>query len=179
VQRQLSLSWGVIPYLVKEAASADEMFDMGVEKALESDLVKNGELVVITAGVPIGVSGTTNILKVHIVGKVLVQGLGVGGGSATGELCVARTAEEANMNFTDGSILVAPFTTNEMLPIIRRASALVVEEAGIGSHAATVGLALEIPVVVGADNATQILKSGSVVTIDADRGIVYYGATKV
>ncbi|MCX7711335.1 MAG: pyruvate kinase [Clostridia bacterium] len=179
VQRQMSLSWGVVPYLVKEAASTDEMFDMGVEKALESGLVENGDLVVITAGVPIGVSGTTNILKVHIVGKVLVQGIGIGSGSVTGELCVARTPKEAKDNFQEGNILVAPYTTNEMLPVLKRASAIIVEEGGSGTHAATVGLALEIPVVVGADNATQILKSGSVVTVDSERGIVYYGATKI
>jgi pyruvate kinase len=179
VHRQLMLSWGVRPFLVKEAYSTDEMFDMGVEKALESGLVKNGELVVITAGVPIGISGTTNILKVHIVGKVLVQGTGLGPGSVTGELCVARTAGEAAESFCEGSILVVPFTNNDFLPVMKRASAIIAEEGGIGSHAAIVGLALEIPVIVGAANATQILKSGSVVTIDADRGIVYYGAAKV
>ncbi|MCX7922669.1 MAG: pyruvate kinase [Clostridia bacterium] len=178
VQRQLSLSWGVVPFLVGEATSTDEVFDMGVEKALESGLVKNGDLAVITAGVPIGVSGTTNILKVHVVGKVLVQGIGVGRGSQTGELCVARTYAEAKETFVDGNILVVPYTSNEMLPIIKRASALVVEEGGVNSHAATVGLTLEIPVIVCAENATQILKSGSVVTIDSDKGIVYYGATQ-
>ena len=154
------------------------MFDVGVGKALESGFVKNGDLVVITAGVPVGYSGTTNILKVHIVGKVLVQGNGIGSGTVVGELCVANTAEEANRNFRDGNILVAPSTSNEMLSAIKRASAIIVEEAGIGSHAAIVGLALEIPVIVAAENATQILKSGSVVTIDAARGIVYYGVTK-
>ena len=179
VHRQLMLSWGVIPFLVREAYSTDEMFDMGVEKALESGLVKNGELVVITAGVPIGISGTTNILKVHIVGKVLVQGTGIGAGSVTGELCVARTAQEAVESFEDGSVLVVPFTNNDYLPVMKRASAIIVEEGGIGSHAAIVGMALEIPVVAGATNATQILKSGSVVTIDAGRGIVYYGVTKI
>lgn len=179
VQRQLSLSWGVLPYLVNVASTTDEMFDMGVEKALESGLVKNGDLVVITAGVPIGISGTTNILKVHIVGKVLVQGTGVGPGAVTGELCVVRTPEEAKEKFEEGNILVAPFTTNEYLPYMKRASAIIVEEGGLGSHAAIVGLTLEIPVVIGAESAMQILKSGTVVTIDAGRGIVYYGATRV
>lgn len=179
VQRQLALSWGVTPYLVCEASSTDEMFDKGVEKALESGFVQNGDLVVITAGVPIGVSGTTNILKVHIVGDVLVQGTGIGNGTCTGELCVAWSAEEAKKNFEDGNILVVPFTNNDMLPVMKRASAIIVEEGGSSPHAATVGLALEIPVIVGASNATKILKSGSVVTIDSDRGIVYYGAKKL
>ena len=176
VQRQLSLSWGVLPFLVLEASSTDEMFDVGVEMALESGLVRNGDLVVITAGLPIGMSGTTNILKVHLVGKVLVQGTGIGTGTVTGEIRVARSVDEANENFSDDNILVVPYTTNEMLPIIKRASALVVEEGGQNSHAATVGLALEIPVIIGAENATKILKNGSVVTVDSERGIVCYGS---
>lgn len=179
VQRQLSMSWGVIPYLVKVAESTDEMFDMGVEKALESGLAANGDIVVITAGVPIGISGTTNILKVHVVGKVLVRGSGTGTGSVTGELSVVRTAKEAEEVFQEGNILVAPYTTNDMLPILKRASAIVVEESGHNTHAAVVGLALEIPVVTGAENATLILKRGSVVTVDSDRGIIYYGSAKI
>jgi len=172
VQRQLNLSWGVFPYLVGAANTTDEMFDMGIEKALESGFVKNGDLAVITAGVPAGISGTTNTLKVHIVGKVLVQGTGIGDASATGELCVALTPKEALEKFNDGNILVAPYTNNDMLPIIKRAAAIVVEEGGQASHSATVGLALDIPVIVGAENATRILKSGSVVTVDAERGLV-------
>ncbi len=178
VQRQLSLSWGVIPYIVSPASSTDEMFDTGVEKALASGMVKNGELVVITAGVPIGVNGTTNILKVHIVGKVLVKGTGLGKETITGELCVVRSVEEAKCKFSDGNILVFPFSSNDFLPYIKRASAIIVEEPGISSHAVTVGLALDIPVIIGAENATRILKNGSVVTIDEERGIVYYGASK-
>ncbi|QNU68013.1 pyruvate kinase [Ruminiclostridium herbifermentans] len=172
VQRQLNLSWGVTPFLVKMATTTDELFDMGIEKALESGMVKNGDLAVITAGVPTGISGTTNTLKVHIVGKVLVQGTGIGEFSATGEICVASTPKEALDNFSDGNILVVPFTDNSMLPIIKRAAAIVVEEGGQSCHTATVGLALDIPVIVGAENATKILKTGSVVTVDAERGLV-------
>jgi pyruvate kinase len=172
VQRQLSISWGVFPYLVGVANTTDEMFDTGIEKALESGMVKNGDLAVITAGVPSGISGTTNTLKVHIVGKVLVQGTGIGDASVTGELCVAETPAKAMERFETGNILVTSFTNNEMLPILKRAAAIVVEEGGIASHSATVGLALDIPVIVGAENATKILKSGSVVTVDAERGLV-------
>ena len=179
VQRQLSLSWGVLPFLVECAKTTDEMFDMGVDKALQSWLVTDGDLVVITAGVPIGISGTTNILKVHIVGKVLIRGKGIGTSTLTGAICVARNLEEMKENFKEGNILVATHTDNEMLPFMKQASAIIVEEEGIGNHAATVGLALEIPVIVGAENATQMLKNGSVVTLDAARGVVYYGETKV
>jgi len=174
VQRQLNMSWGVIPFLVKMAKSTDEIFEMGVEKAREAGVAKHGDIVVITAGVPIGISGTTNILKVATVGKVLVRGSGIGTGVYTGEICVVRTPKEAKEIFEDGNILVAPYTSNEMLSVMKRASAIVVEESGTNNHAATVGMALDIPVVTGAENATQILKKGSVVTVDSNRGIVYF-----
>jgi pyruvate kinase len=179
VQRQLSLSWGVYPFVVDEVSTTDEMFDIGVKTALKSGIVRNGDLVVITAGVPVGYSGTTNILKVHVVGNVLVKGLGLGSGPVVGELCVARTPEEAVDLFSEGNILVVPYTNNDMMPIIKKAAAIIIEGEGISSHAATVGLALDIPVIVGAHNATHILKTGTVVTIDAQRGLVYYGETKI
>ncbi|AUG56626.1 pyruvate kinase [Acetivibrio saccincola] len=176
VRRQLSLSWGVYPYLVPEASCTDDMFDTGVEKALESKFVDNGDLVVITAGVPIGVSGTTNMLKVHVVGKVLVRGTGIGKKPVTGEVCVVKTIEEAKEMFVDGQVLVLPYTNDDVIEVIRKASALVVEEGGLASHTVTVGKALGIPVIIGTYNATKILKNGSVVTVDPNRGIVYYGS---
>jgi pyruvate kinase len=176
VRRQLSLSWGITPVVVKQAATTDEIFEAGVEKAVDVGAVKNGDMVVITAGVPIGVSGTTNILKVHTVGKVLVSGKGVGDEVVTGQLCVANNTEEVHEKFNEGDILVLPYTNNDMLDIIRRSSAIVVEESEVSAHAATVGLALGIPVIIAADNATKLLKSGRVVTVDATRGIVYYGS---
>lgn len=179
VYRQLSLSWGVTPYLVNSVDTTDEMFDLGVEKALESGMVHNGDIVVITAGVPAGVSGTTNIMKVHIVGKVLVQGTSTGSGSKTGEICVARTSIEASEKFEEGNILVISSSDNHMLQFIKRASAIVVEEPGLSSHAAISAMALDIPFIVGAENAVKILKTGSVVTVDGDKGLVYYGAAKI
>ena len=114
-------------------------------------------------------------MKVHIVGNVLVQGTGIGMGSVTGEIYVAKSIEDAKKNFKEGNILVTASTNNEMLSIMKLASAIIVEESGINIHASTVGLTLEIPVIFGAINATKILKSGSVVTVDSDTGIVYHG----
>jgi pyruvate kinase len=65
VQRQLSLSWGINAYLGEAVTSTDELFEAGVKKALEAKVASRGDLVVITAGVPVGVSGTTNLLKVQ------------------------------------------------------------------------------------------------------------------
>lgn len=178
VQRQMALIWGVQAYLVEAAKDSDELFDVSIKTAEESGIAKTGDLFVVTGGSPVGVSGTTNLLKVHVVGNVLVRGTGVGSGFKTGEVFVAKSTPDAMKSFDEGKILVVNTTSNEILPYIKMASALIVEEGGLSSHAATVGLALGIPVLVGADNATNLLKTGVVVTLDADRGIVYYGENK-
>jgi pyruvate kinase len=158
--------------------STDELFEHAVELALGTGIVRHGDIVAITAGIPLGISGTTNILKVHIVGNVLVQGEGINGLSASGRLCVGKKNEDVMECFNDGDILVMPKTDNTLLSIMRKASAVITEESGATSHAAIVGLTLQIPVICGAQGATDILKSGTAVTADASNGIVYSGVVK-
>ncbi len=175
--RQLGMSWGVIPIMAEEMmTNTDDLIHHAVNKACEAGLLKNGDLVVITAGVPLGVSGTTNLMKVHIVGDVLVTGTGVTKGSVTSQVCVCANAQEAHEKFEAGQILVIPSTSNEVLPLLKSASGIITEEGGSDSHAAIVGMTLDIPVIVGATNATFILRSGTSVTIDAERGTVSAGS---
>ncbi|QEY33918.1 pyruvate kinase [Caproiciproducens galactitolivorans] len=178
VQRQMNLSWGVVPILVDEKDNTDELFDHVVDVARSKGLLKNGDLVVITAGVPLGISGTTNLLKVHLVGDVLVSGIGVTKGAVCGNLCVCKDEDTAIKTFKEGDILVIPQTSNRILNIIKKASGIITENGGMNSHAAIVGLALDKPVIVAAEHATQILKSGTTVTLDAARAIVFSGKEK-
>lgn len=173
--RQLSLSWGVVPIMSKLMETTDDLFNHAVDCAVREGYLENGDLVVITAGVPLGISGTTNLMKVHVVGDVLVRGEGITEKTATAPLCVARTSEEAIRSFANGEILVVPETDNSLMRILKAASGIITEKAGKDSHAAVVGLSLDIPVIVGAENATQILKSGTTVTIDAEKGIASSG----
>lgn len=172
--RQMNLSWGVIPLMAQEKDNMDDLFDHAVDCAVKAGLVQSGELVVITGGVPLGVSGTTNLLKVHLVGNILVQGHGIGTKSVCGNLCVAPDTATAQAKFRPGDILVIPQTDNSVLPLLKEAAGIVTETDGLNSHAATVGMALNIPVLVGAQNATHLLKSGITVTLDAERGAVMY-----
>lgn len=174
--RQLSLSWGVIPLMAEEMmTSTDDLIHHAVQKACEAGLLNNGDLVVITAGVPLGVSGTTNLMKVHIVGDVLVTGRGATSGTVTATACVCTDEKQALSQFNSGDILVIPRTSNAILPLMKTAAGIIAEERGDDSHAAIVGMTLDIPVITGASNATQILRSGTAVTIDADKGIVTSG----
>lgn len=179
VARQLAMSWGVVPVRAEVKATSDELFDHAMELARETGIVSAGDVVVITGGVPIGISGTTNILKVEIVGHVLCQGNGVSHASASGNLCVAENESEARALFKDGDILVTRETNNDMLDILKRCSGIITEADGTASHAAIVGMTLDIPVVTGVSGATAILKTGTTATLDGYRGIVYNGITKV
>lgn len=176
VARQLNLCWGVTPLLTGEKKESDELFAAAVRSATEAGLLKNGDLVVITAGLPLGVSGTTNLIKVHIVGDILVSGTGIVHSSVCSTLCVCKTEAEALANFNDGDILVVPSATEAMRPLLKKAAGIVTEVGGASSFAAVTGLKLNIPVLVGAKDATSILRSGTTVTLDGTRGIVYFSA---
>ena len=177
VQRQLSLSWGITPLMMSLAHSTDELIEMSTALAKENGYLHNGELAVMTAGVPVGVSGTTNMIKIHMVGNCLATGVGVGRGktdlvSASGKACVCRTLEEVKAKFRPGMVLVVPSTTNEMLGYVRDAAALVVEEPGLNSHAAIVGNSLLKPTIVGAAGACSHIRDGLDIAVDCAHGSV-------
>jgi pyruvate kinase len=177
--RKLSLVWGVYPQTGNVAKSTDEMLDNSVEVALNTGIIKPGDLVVITAGVPVGECGTTNIMKIHVVGNTLANGQGIGRKSAFGKVVVANTTEEAEAKMYDGAILVTTATDRDMVKYVEQASALITEEGGLTSHAAVVGLSIGIPVIVGVENATTILKDGQDITVDSSRGVIYEGHANV
>ncbi len=172
VWRQMSLSWGTVPLMINLESNTDDLFEHAVEAAVKAGIVRDGELVVLTAGVPLGISGTTNLMKVHVVGHMLVSGKGLHGGKKTAPLCVIQDFEEDAPAFDDGDIIVCKQTTGAMFPLLRKASGLVLEDANPDGHGAIAGMTLDIPVIIGAAHATEILKSGAIVTMDGKKGTV-------
>lgn len=126
-----------------------------------------------------GEVGTTNLMKIHVVGDLLVRGQGIGKSVAVGHTVVANTAEEALSYDTEGKILVTTGSEREMVPAIEKCAGLITEEGGLTSHAAVVGLSLGIPVIVGVENATKIIKHGNKITMDAESGVIYHGHTNI
>lgn len=172
VWRQLALSWGTVPLMIAEESNTDDLFEHAVDAAVQNGLVHDGELVVLTAGVPLGISGTTNLMKVHVVGHLLSRGLGLHGGKVVAPLCVIRNLEKDAKNFNTGDVIVCHQTTREMFSMLRKSSAIVLEDDNPEGHGAIAGMSLDIPVIIGAKNATNILKSGAVVTVDGEKGTV-------
>lgn len=172
VYRHLSLSWGISPIVMPLAATTDDAIENACALAKENGYVQDGELVVLTAGVPIGLSGTTNMIKVHLIGSSLQSGVGVGKLVGIGKLCICKSEAEVASKYTPGDVLVLPSTSNAILSTMKTATAIITEEPGLNSHAAIVGLTLEKPVIVGAVGATHNLTDGAKVAVDAERGIV-------
>ncbi|MCI2254328.1 pyruvate kinase [Domibacillus sp. PGB-M46] len=179
VMRSLSLVWGVFPVMGLSVSSTDDMLDNAIVHCLDEGLISHGELVVITAGVPVGESGTTNLMKIHVVGDILVKAQGIGRHSAYGRVVTAKTASEAIEKVKPGDILVTYGTDREMMPAIEKCSALITEEGGLTSHAAVVGINLGIPVIVDVEGALNTFSDGQEITVDAARGIIYNGHANV
>lgn len=176
VARQLSLQWGVYPVVTPESSGTDELLSVSVKEAMSHNYIKTGDLVVITAGVPVGKVGTTNIIKVQVVGDVITKGTGIGRKSYSGP---ARLYPFDNKTFEKGDILVAPFTDKDLIPYISQASALIVEEGGLTSHGALAALHYGIPAVVGATDIMTKVKDGQVLTVDASAGVIYDGVVTI
>ncbi|WP_342525110.1 pyruvate kinase [Chryseomicrobium sp. FSL W7-1435] len=177
--RQLSLVWGVYPIIGAKAHTTDEILETSIEESLEKGYVSHGDLVIITAGVPVGKAGTTNLMKVHIIGDMVARGQGIGKTTAMGQAYVVQPGDFADAAKAEGKILVTVGSDKDMVPAIERCSGLIAEEGGLTSHAAVVGLTLGKPVIVGVENATSLIENGQELTIDAESGVIYHGQAHI
>ena len=172
VWRRLNLSWGVQPVIITERDTTDDLFETAVEAAQKKGYVKQGDITVITAGVPLGVSGTTNMLKVKVVGHILANGEGINKQKVRGRLCVCHSKEDLVKKYQPGDIVVTQDTDNAMLNQLKTASGIVIEKGSLDAHAVIVGLSLDIPVLLNVKNATDILKTGVFVNLDCENGVI-------
>ena len=178
VQRKLLLTWGVEPILGQETDDTDEIIYEAITSALRKGLIGNGDLVVITAGVPVGVPGTTNLLKVHVVGDVVVRGTGIGHIPVVAPARIVRAVKDV-AKLKDGDIIVVVGMDPEVVKQLPGIRGIIAEEGGLTSAAAIIGLELGIPVVVGAEGATSLLEDGQVISMDIERGLVYRGQARL
>jgi pyruvate kinase len=179
VRRRLSIVWGVYPVLTYKMESADEIINASVNQALESGVVKKGELVVIAAGVPAGFTRTTNMIKVHIVGDVLVRGRGAGSHGVYGNAVIINNYENAAERIEEGDIQVTKKLGDNCGILFDKISGVVTEEVGLISDSVIDCLNRGIPIITGAEEATQIIRNGTLITLDVNRGLVFSGKANV
>lgn len=178
VMRRLALTWGVYPVKCAQGKDTDEVIELAIDSARNANYIYEGELVVVTAGVPVGISGTTNLIKAHVISEEIAKGIGVGNQTVEGRVCLLNSKGEAD-DFRDGDILFSPVINVDMNKYLERASAIVTEEGGMTSHAAIFGLTMNIPVILSVSEIEDNVKNGETVTVDASRGVVYRGSSRV
>ena len=177
--RQLALVWGVRAILLEDASSTDQAIASATAIVEEKGFVRAGDSIVVTTGFPVFVSGTTNMLLVQTIGRVLVKGQSLVKKESVGFVCSVATPEEALEKMNQGNILVVSKTNDDFIPAIKKAAAVIVEETGMTNHTSLASLNFGIPCITGVEKAREILKNGSLVTVDAVRGVVYEGRVDV
>src|SRR5699024_11953805 len=125
----------------------------------------------VTAGVPVGKTGKTNLIKVSVIADFLGRGIGIGDEAVEGVARVVKPGEDCP-EFNEGDILVTIGTDREMVKYMEKASAIVTETGGMTSHAAIAGINLKTPVVVSVENITSKLKSGEKIRVEASSGAI-------
>lgn len=177
--RQLALVWGAYPVVKKGRKTTDDLLNNAVATAVATEKVGNGDLIIITAGVPTGEKGTTNMMKLHLVGDEIAKGQGVGRGSTTGKTVISKTASDLEGKDLSESIIVTNSVDESYVPYVEKATGLITEENGITSPSAIVGLEQGIPTIIGVENATKELKNDLLVTVDANQGRIFEGYANV
>ncbi|MDS3883599.1 pyruvate kinase [Staphylococcus hominis] len=177
--RQLALVWGAYPVVKKGRKTTDDLLNNAVATAVATEKVGNGDLIIITAGVPTGEKGTTNMMKLHLVGDEIAKGQGVGRGSTTGKTEISKTASDLEGKDLSQSIIVTNSIDESYVPYVEKAAGLITEENGITSPSAIVGLEQGIPTIIGVENATKELKNDLLVTVDANQGRIFEGYANV
>lgn len=177
--RQLALVWGAYPVIKKGRKTTDDLLNNSVATAVETGRVTNGDLIIITAGVPTGKKGTTNMMKLHLVGDEIAKGQGVGRESVVGQSVVADDASDLEGKDLSNSIIITTSVDETLVPYIEKAAGLITEENGITSPSAIVGLEKGIPTIVGVEHATKEIKDGILITVDAAQGKIFEGYANV
>jgi len=181
VARKLSLYWGVYPIVAELYNSTDEMIDSTADIAKKLGFVKDGDLVVITAGLPLNFIGSTNMIKVHLIGDVLLQGKRTNDTAqvVSGIVKKVTSYKMADEVVENGDILVVNSLTDDYINILHKVSGVIVETNQVTPGISVEAMKFDIPVIAEAINALGVLTEGTLVTIDGKRSLVINGRTNL
>ncbi len=179
IYNQLAFNWGVIPFFCEDAKDFNDAFNKIAQFALERGYVNYGDLVVVTAGNPFGVAGTTNMMIVNSIGDVLVRGHRGYGSTIHGKIALVLSSDAQKDYEVKGKFIVIPRCDDSYLPLLKQAAGIIlqnhVDDIDSEHYVMLVAKTLDIPAIVQADIASHILKEGQLVTMDPQKGLIYNG----
>ena len=177
--RELALWWGIHPVRLSEMSDINVAAKEAINTCVSKGLLKEGELVVITAGVPVGRPGSTNVVEVLTTGTILLSGTPLSQKNAVGKVCIARTPQEAIEKATPGCILVVRQLNEDYRPVLDKVGAVLFESGLLFSEGNTLAMDYNLPCIVGVADAFSTLMDDDTVSIDGTRGLVYRGVVRL
>jgi pyruvate kinase len=176
---QLAFNWGVTPYLSEPCYSLADGFQKISAFALEHQLLTYGDLVVMTAGTPFGISGTTNMMIVESIGDVLVRGHIGYGEKVHGNIAIVLSPDSKKPYAVKDQLIVVAQCDESYLPLLRESAGIILQnhinDVASEKYAKKIALTLGKPILLRADAACRILKEGQLVTLDPEKALVYKG----
>ncbi len=183
VYHQMSLLWGVTPVEPDFCNNVTEAFNKVSSFAMRQAIVAYGDLVVITSGSPFGISGSTNTVTVSSIGDVLVRGRPGFGQTVHGRVATLFGTDQNSIDHARNKIVVMSKCSEQFFSALKHVIGIVLQntttDAKSEKSAIEIGKSLGIPVITRAQGALNLLKEGTLVTIDPEKGIVYNGAPPV
>ncbi|EFV02098.1 pyruvate kinase [Pseudoramibacter alactolyticus ATCC 23263] len=174
--RRCCLQWGVYCIYIPKITEIEDLVS-DVNRILEvMGIVKVGDLVIASAGLPFGIQGNTNTIRVRTVGNAILSGMGVGDRMVTG---FARFVTPDTLDdFNEGDIVVTRVITPGIYGAIEKAAAVITSETGFNTEADHVAKDYGIPVIKGVQKATSVIEEGKLITVDPLNGMIYQGAVR-
>ncbi|MEA1973625.1 MAG: pyruvate kinase alpha/beta domain-containing protein, partial [Candidatus Cloacimonadota bacterium] len=169
IYHQLAMKWGINPKLIVEMDNFEEMLNNAIDDCLTKDYLKKGDLIVIVAGLPLGVRGRTNMIRIESLGKNRIPCDVVNKGIASEVLIFIDNEKDLYEKDIIRKIVLLKKFRKEYTAKLKYVSGIVMESGDAKNDLQTVGFAFDIPIVINAKNASDILKEGTVVKIDTKR----------
>lgn len=173
VRRRLAIVRGVKTLPMSGISEDRDIFAQIEEVVLQSQLLHLGDLVIMTAGVPAGIWGATNTMKVRALGSFLLKGKGIGKGKYTAPVRIINSLKDAREKIKEGDVIYSDALNEAYAPYVKKAGAIITQESRYTSYAAFVGRTQGIPVIAGAKNVSNLIQDGDTITVDANSGLIH------
>ena len=174
VARRLQLVWGVTPLLVKNDDRTAKTFSIAMQIAQELGILKQGDLVVQTAGTLTGISGSTDLIKVGLVRKVVTRGISIGELGVTGKARNIKTNLDLSL-ISPGEILFVPKNILMDLPYTKKITGIVTDENIDECYKIFKKNNIKISTICNLSAVDNLVSTGDLITLQLNEGVVYMG----
>ena len=174
VARRLQLVWGVTPLLVKNDDRTAKTFSIAMQIAQEIGILKQGDLVVQTAGTLTGISGSTDLIKVGLVRKVITRGISIGEIGVTGKARNIKTNLDISL-ISPGEILFVPKDILMDLPYSKEITGIVTDENVDECYKIFKTNNIKVSTICNLPTIDNRVSNGDLITLQLNEGVVYMG----